>query len=218
MSMLIAAAFILASPMPATPPALPDWGKDPTVNLSAIRYISCDSKDPLKRGWTGSGAMVADGILMTAKHVADGKNCKDIKTGKRASMYVVEDDTDFALMHLDIKGVPMIKYSCDRFVSGMTYQSYGYSGYLQNAPIFRQSNLKAYPGYSGPDFEIRGLGRLPHMRRMYGPMVFGMSGGPVIDTMTGVARGINNAGYTVFGLMTGHSYSTELADTILCKR
>lgn len=218
MSLILAAAFVLASPMPANPPALSDWGKDPTVNLSAIRHISCDNPDPTKRGWTGSGAMIADSILMTAKHVAEGKNCKDTKTGKKASMYYSDETTDFALMHINIKGIPPVKYSCARLVTGNTYQAYGYSRYMQKETIFRQSNMLAYPGYSGPYFQIDGV-TLPYMRKYYGPMVPGMSGGPVIDPLTGVARGINNAGLFLFNMfVTGKSYSTELADTVLCNR
>lgn len=77
--------------------------------------------------------------------------------------------------------------------------------------------MYAYADYSGPDYIVSGK-HFPQMRHLFGPMVFGHSGGPIADTVTGNVIGMNNSGSISFGgLITGHSFSTELADTVLCK-
>lgn len=205
-SAILAASLLLSGP--AERQILPDLGKDPTVNLSAIRWIDCGK-------YMGTGFMVAKDTLATALHIADGK-CVDLATKSPATVYHRDEARDFALMRLKIDVGPYIKYSCNRFKTGNTYSSYGWSSYLQDRTIFRQSKMKALFDYQ--KFSIKGKS-YNYMRHLYGPMVYGHSGGPIIDD-DGYARGMNNVGDTIlFGLfVTGHSYSTELADTILCKR
>lgn len=216
MSLLTAAvAASMVFPLNSLSPVLPDYGATPTINLSAIRLIRCG-------GGAGTGFLIADNTLVTALHVVENRACVDHRSGKPLYVYHVDRDHDLVLAKVELKDFPYIRYDCERFITGNNYSSYGYSGYLQNYNIFRQSNLKAYSDYSGPGFKVntkQGLRDFPKMRHLFGPMVYGHSGGPVIDPVTGMAKGINNAGLTTFlGLMTGHAYSTELADTILCKR
>lgn len=208
MKSLIAATLLLQSPVVHQ---LPDFGATPTVDLSAIRLISCDK-------WTGTGFLIADNIMATAAHVAKGTHCEDQKTHKPAVTYYSDDKTDFALMSVGLKGIPYIKYNCSRFKTGQHYASYGYSSYLQNYMIFRQSDIVAMSDYTDENFNVEGVVH-PHMRHVFGASVPGHSGGPVIDSITGYAIGMNNAGYmNIFGLANGENYSTELADTILCNR
>jgi hypothetical protein len=208
----LAAAAALFGSMPKELPVLPDFGKDPTVNLTAIRWLSCVNTEG--RAYMGTGFFVAKDTLATALHVGRGK-CVDTATGKPALLYYQENGRDFALMKLEVNVGPYIKYSCKRFESGKDYNSYGYSSYLQSRVIFRQSKLQAQADYQR--FDIEGKTYLP-MRHLYGPMVFGHSGGPVVDA-DGYALGMNNVGGTWFGMLnTGHAYSTELADTTLCRR
>lgn len=226
MSTVALAALLAVTPTPAQAPfpisyavekpsdksVLPDFGAAPTVNLSAIRLLTCG-----KSG--GTGFLIGDNILATAYHVVDEGPCIDHKTGKKLFVYYIDKDYDFALAKIDLAGFPTISYDCSRFVTGKRYGSYGYSSYMQDYTLFRQSDMYAFEDYSGSDFKMKGKS-FPKMRHLYGPMVFGHSGGPIIDYTTGRALGINNAGYTVFfGMfMTGHAWSTELADTILCRR
>lgn len=210
-SVLAAVAFFGVSDSP--PAALPDLGAKPTINLSAIREIHCGNS-------RATGFMIADNTLATAYHVTDNGGCVDAKTREPLRVYVSEREHDFVLAQVDLKLPVYIDYDCSRYVTGVRYGSYGYSSYLQTETLFRQSDMQAYPEYSGPGFIVKSIGELPNLRRMYGPMVFGHSGGPVINYTTGKAHGMNNVGLTTFfGMyMTGHAFSTELADTILCRR
>jgi len=206
MKSIIAASLLMSSPQPI----LPDFGAKPTVDLSAIRNIECAG------GVYGTGFLIADNIMATALHIASLKGCYDKGTQTPLVTYHTEPKQDFALMHTSISGIPVLHYDCSRYVTGHNYSSYGYSEYLQYYRIFRQSNMVAYADYTGPGFKVSGH-ELPHMRHLYGPMVYGHSGGPILDTVTGNVVGMNNSGDTMFGLITGHAYSTELADTVLCK-
>lgn len=209
----VLAAVVVFGLDSSPPPALPDLGAKPTVNLSAIREISCgDSR--------ATGFMIADNTLATAYHVTDENKCVDRKTGEPLRVYHEEREHDFVLAQIDLKLPVYIDYDCSRYVTGVRYGSYGYSSYPQTETLFRQSDMQAYPEYSGPGFMVKSIGELPNLRRMYGPMVFGHSGGPVINYTTGKAHGMNNVGLTTFFGMyiTGHAFSTELADTILCRR
>lgn len=206
MSLVVAAALLLSPP----PSILPDYGATPTVNLSAIRFITCGKT-------SGTGFLIGDNIIATAAHVVDGDPCIDDKTKKPLTVYYVEQDTDFALAKVELKGIPYLKYDCTRYVTGQGYESYGYSSYMQEYTIFRQSRMTAMNDYSGPLFWVAGK-QYSKMRHLFGPMVWGHSGGPVVNSSNGNVMGINNAGNHFFGLATGHSWSTELADTKLCKR
>lgn len=209
---LAVAAMVVASPANAPmPPRLHDWGAKPTINLSAIRNIDCGRS-------YATGFMIADNTIATAYHVVNNKQCRDAETGEPLRVYHMEREHDFALARVEIKNMPYLTYDCSRYKTGKAYASYGYSSYLQPRRIFRQSHMIAYAGYSGPGFNVKPIGELPRLRALFGPMVFGHSGGPVADTENGNILGMNNVGLTNgFGLMTGHTYSTELADTILCR-
>lgn len=223
MSTIALAALIAMTPTPAQAPAplaadrpsinavLPDLGARPTVNLSAIRLLVCGKS-------SGTGFMIGDNIIATAYHIVDEDPCIDHKTGKKLFTYHIDKDHDFALAKVELSGFPYLSYDCTRYVTGQRYGSYGYSSYMQDYTIFRQSDMYAYEDYSGEGFIMKGKA-YPKFRHLFGPMVFGHSGGPVINYTTGKAIGMNNAGNTLFGMfMTGHAWSTELADTILCRR
>lgn len=216
-ALLVVTSDPAQAPVPASyavvkPPSdavLPDLGAAPTVNLSAIRLLQCGKT-------SGTGFMIGDNIIATAYHIVDEDPCVDYKTGKKLFTYHVDKDHDFALAKVELSGFPYISYDCSRFVTGKRYGSYGYSSYMQNYTLFRQADMYAFEDYSGDSFIMRGKA-YPKFRHLYGPMVFGHSGGPVIDYTTGKAIGMNNAGNTLFGMfMTGHAWSTELADTVLC--
>lgn len=187
---------------------------DPTMNVSAVREIECDS-------WYGSGFQIADNVIATALHVAKGTGCKDMATGKHLLMYKSDPAHDFALMTGDLpKDKPYVKYSCARYVPGQDYLSYGISGYgwgySHSNRFLRMYAITARDEITDDKFFLYGsLTPSPGMRVFNGKIAPGTSGGPIVDKK-GFAHGVNNAGASFFGIPASPTFSYELADTILC--
>lgn len=210
MSLFLAAAVALSIPSATFDQvANPFIEAPPTVNLSSVRRIVCDNG-------SGSGFLIADGVLATALHVAENPGCKDAETGIRLKTYKTDTAHDLALMtgaKLPTY-MPYVKYSCERFVDGLPYMSYGISsakGWIMEypQPIMRVNTLYATKNYTDKSFEVDGHPS-PGMRIFKDAIEFGMSGGPVVG-IDGVARGLNNAGNSK------RTVIYEFADTILCR-
>lgn len=202
---LIAAGLISLSSPAHTPQMLENL--TPTVNLSAIRQLRCF-------GGTGSGSIIGDGILMTALHVAENGDCKDVQTGVKLTMYYKDVEHDLALMSGDLPKMPPIRIGCGRFQMGGEYSAYGISGFFEGFEMFRQINLTGTGIYS--DLEYADGGGAKHIPYLKGYTVFGMSGGP-IHNRAGYALGNVIAGlHNSFGIPVGKAYSYEFKDTVLC--
>ena len=65
MILKLALAFLLLTSDTTPKQAFNQRDIQPTLNLSAIRSISCD-------GYTGSGFLIGDDILLTAAHISGG--------------------------------------------------------------------------------------------------------------------------------------------------
>jgi hypothetical protein len=178
--------------------------RPPTMNLTAVRHLICDEG-------TGSGFMIGDRILATAKHVAVLHNCKDSVTGIPFVTYKTDDAHDFALMTGAFPRIPYIKYSCKGYTPGSNYSAYGHSSHGQMFYLFRQETVNASDEFTPEDMIVDDV-LMPGMRVLHGFPVPGMSGGPVANPETGEAVGIVNAGNG-----KGAFFSYEIKDTFLCK-
>lgn len=172
------------------------------INDTAVRLVLC--KEGLGTAW-----VIKKDILATAEHVANMTDCKDAETNRPLRNYHMDVKNDFALMTMDTGTVRPIKYSCARFRTLNTYMSYGYGG-----GQYEHNPLLATGIRTDEDFMVGGrdgVTPMPGMRHLYGRIIGGASGGPIVDRH-GVAHGINNVSD---GKNDGYSY--ELRDTILCK-
>ena len=199
--------FLLLAALLATPTGLVDGlsptPRNPTVDISAIRYLDCGT-------WVGSGFIIADGVLVTAMHVAAGTQCTDTETGGKLMVYKTDLKHDLALLTGPSlpTDIPYIKVSCQRFVTGQPYLSYGTTFYDQPRPISRMNVIMAKGYYSTNADTIDGVPS-PGLRVFDNAIAPGMSGGPVID-LEGRAHGLNNAGSNDTTMIY------EFADGILC--
>lgn len=193
---------ILASPFNNGDGTLPP-NANPTMNLSAVRYIECDE-------WTGSGFLIGDKMLLTANHVlASGKNCKDAESGSPLTVYKQDKEHDLVLatgpdLPTDI---PYVKIACEPFKKGEAYSAYGYSGYMQSRPILRENTLIA--DEMGEVTLSDGTVMKP-IRNFVTAQAPGMSGGPITDRW-GYVHGVVNAGNAY------RSFNYQLSDGMMCK-
>lgn len=192
----------------------------PTMDLSAIRYIICDTVDGQE--YSGSGFLIGKGVMATAFHVAEGNwmdmpkvapVCYDVATNTRIVAYKLDPNHDFALMTGPglPTDIPYIKYACNRPIPGKAYTAYGITDYGQQEPILRSNTVIATDKISSivdVDSWVEGIPS-PGMRVYQNPDAPGMSGGPVADGGSVIA--INDAGDD----KTSQNY--DLADTILCQ-
>jgi S1-C subfamily serine protease len=182
---------------------------EPTFNLSAVRLIDCEEG-------SGSGFLIDDDILVTAKHVADLTNCVDVSTKTSLTTYKTGPDQDIAVMTGKLPDMPYFKYDCSRYQKGQMYSAYGISDFFQRDYIFRSVSMKGTGEYT--DVKFRDGSVMTNMPRLWGFAVPGMSGGPIVNINTGNVVGIVNAGMrNLFGIPTGEVFSYELASSFLCK-
>lgn len=160
------------------------------LDLSAVRFIDC-------KDWTGTGFLVADGILVTALHVGNGEDCRDGQTGEPLSLYKKDEANDLAFMTGNLPtNIPYIKMSCEPYKKNEKYFAYGITGYGVSRPILRMNSLTYTGRYTDKDFYIRGMHgeatTSPGMALFDGFVAPGMSGGPVVDSL-GYAHSLVNA-------------------------
>lgn len=186
----------------------------PTTDLSAVRLIYCHNPQVKNMGWEGSGSIVGKDLILTAKHVASGNDCVDEMTGKSLKMVDYDDAHDIAFMSGDLPDVSPIKMSCQPYKKNETYLAYGISNYMNKNYLFRMNKMVA------KDIEDTHLADgtpIKHIRAMYGAIVPGMSGGPIVD-IDGYAHGVVNIGdHDIVGIPTKDSDSYQLADSKFCK-
>jgi hypothetical protein len=212
---LVKGILVMLSVLVAASLALASYGSylpEPTVNLSAIRTISCDE------GY-GTGFMIADNVVATANHVAELTNCVDGATDVPLRRYVIDEAHDFALMGGQLPDMPYIKVSCSGYTTGAPYDLFGYSAFRRPFPIFQYMRLEATDRFTDDDFFV-GPERtpMPGMRYLSGFSVAGLSGSPI--THGGYAVGILNVGFSTnlgYTIMP-KAASYQLKDTILCRK
>lgn len=195
---IIAALLIASAPVNEEP-----------VYYPAVREMLCEEH-------SGSGFIIADGIVATALHVAEGTACKDTVSGELYTTYATDPEHDFALMSGETHGVTPMKYACTGYIAGLHYMSYGITDFGDKESYYRSVPAEAkrivdikVENEDGSIEDFRGIWR------MWGFLLPGMSGGPV--TKAGVAYGINNTGVSdIFGNPMGPMGSYALKDTILC--
>lgn len=208
LSLFAAASVVLAQPV------ADDWSftGQPLTVLSAIRQIDCDEGQ-------GSGWMIADNVMVTARHVATATNCKDNLTGAPLKMYKEDPAKDLALVTGRLPRLgEYIKYSCAGYRPGSEYDVYGWSSFGYPETIFRHHRVVATDQFSTEDEKLRDGTSMPGMRKFKGYTVPGMSGSPYMKD--GVAYGIVNVGYSgkFFGIpvVMPKAESYELKGSFLC--
>jgi len=173
--------------------------------MDGIRQVLCG--DPKTHAlWTGTMVHVAPHTYLTANHVAQFDSvCFDVATHQQLVVSYNDPTNDFAMISAvkELDNV-IFKVSCEPFKTGKDYYSIGYP---DSFPVVIK--VKATPTYTNQYFKVEGKNWY-HMRQMRGPILHGMSGGPMFDKNF-VIHGINNAANNVW------SWSRELADTQLCK-
>jgi hypothetical protein len=198
----IALVFAAYQPVFSEPVILP-----PDVDLSAIRSIRCDD------GSYGTGFVINNGVIATARHVTVDENdkpltCWDRQSGSPLVTYHRDKAHDFALMSGYTGVYYPLKYDCKPYEKGLV-QMYGH-----RPESFRQHNLTSTGSYTNKNFSVGGIGTMPGMRKLEGVALPGLSGGPGIQN--GYVRGIVNVGERDRYGITRLVYSYELKDTVLC--
>jgi hypothetical protein len=214
--MSLLAAFLIATssnssyPAPEYPFAV-IYNPTPTITLSAVRMIDC------KEGY-GSGSLIDDNIIVTAAHVAELTECRDVQSGSPLTMYLKDQPHDFALMTGNLPNIPYMRYSCDGFKPKQKYLVTGFSSYgMLGTMLFRQYEVVASPHLMGTKWKMDGE-EYPDLRIMIGFSVPGTSGGAVLDKETNLQVGILNGGWgNGLGQRVNRTISADLKDTPLCK-
>jgi S1-C subfamily serine protease len=199
---------LIIQPAPLAQAQVPP-NANPTLNLSAVRFIVCDNQ-------VASGFLIGDKMLLTANHVLDGQsNCFDAESGSPLIMYKQDRKHDIALatgpkLPTDI---PYIKISCEPFKKNQPYFAYGVSPYWQSRPILRENTVIAVkPVKDSKIYNEDGSYVVwQNMWKFNGAIAPGMSGGPVVD-MFGYVHAIVNAGDSRTSLLF------QLSDGMMCKR
>lgn len=174
-----------------------------TVNLNHIRKIGCISTTNDR---TSSGTMIyiKPDTFLTANHVVSNFQCFDIETQTPLTTYLIYPDKDIAILTAKAGTKSGIPYNCDGFSPGRTYFAFGYAG----GTTFVMNRVVA--GKIARKVTMQGTD-LYGLREIYGLIIPGMSGGPIVDEF-GVLYGINNI--TMSKGTKG--YSREIKDTALC--
>lgn len=134
---------------------------------------------------------------------------KDVVTGKSLTVYKKDSKHDLAVM-AGSTGESNLTYSCNRPVKGVTYHSYGYSSAFAGGDFYNPLPLEVdITATSHMHKNIPGLNNLYAMREYSGPILPGMSGGPVTGN-DNVVIALNNAGDE------DTTDLFDLADTALC--
>lgn len=201
---MLLAAIALATSTPTD--NIQSFTRPPAMDISAIRRIQCDH-------WSGSGFLIADGIMVTADHVMNGATgCVDQASGSKLLTYKTDKAHDLALvtgpgLPTDI---PYVRISCSRFVTGEKYLAYGITSFAQPRSIVRNNVLTATADYTPKGYTFSDGMKVEGARYFIGYAAPGMSGGPVAD-INGYAHGLVTGGSAYF------SVYYEFADGILCK-
>jgi hypothetical protein len=150
----------------------------------------------------GTGFYVRTNALASAHHVTQGDNCAtDIEP---VAVKFGSEKLDYSTSYVATADPDPMEIDCGGFVEGRQYIAVGYAhgAMLQRAVVVSHS-ASVLPGLNWEDFTT-----------MVGTERFipGMSGGPVIDAVSGKAVGLVK-GYNTF---PGVSYARALADTPLC--
>ncbi len=177
------------------------------LNFGLIRKIMCaDTKSD--DSFVGTGFIIQRGMMVTAAHVLDGQ-CIDTRTGSLLTVVTKDHVNDVAVLSFNDGSSPQthyFPYSCEGFKKHQHYSALGYpfGGDLIMTKLV-DADDKLGPADKLSNDPADG------MEVLYGDIIEGMSGGPVIDD-NGVAVGINSG--------TNHEgigFSRALKDAGLCQ-
>jgi hypothetical protein len=166
-----------------------------------VRKIQCGK-------YVGTAWHIRKGIWMTAGHVTQDKKDKYVCSIENhiGDIIYFDEKEDTALVYIPDITASDAHITCKPFVNYREYRSIGFA----TGRALISTDITALPFYK--DFDMKDVD-LPHMRLMYGLIIPGMSGGPIVDRY-GVVFGINTLSVIKDN---SRSASRELRDTILCR-
>lgn len=181
---VFAAALLAASPSNA--PIV-----DP-VELGPVPLVICHDGDQYV---SGSAFRVGAGLFLSVNHVTSNKNCEI----EGQPIRVLYHSGDFSML-ADNRPGKFLKVDCGGFIEGHEYVAVGHArgaDKLTVVPLIATGQM--VDGYAV----------------LVGILEFqpGMSGGPVLDSETGMIVGTINAA----NWEEGTSFSVALKDTIVCQ-
>jgi hypothetical protein len=191
--LIVAATLLVSCPaVPQTNPPEPS-SFDAGIKQPAIVQVICRTHGGYS---AGTAFRIGKGIMLSVKHVTNAGNCSI--GGKPLKMLYTSPTLDFSMI-AGGEG-PFLKVDCGGFIRGRHYISYGYA---RGLPFLTSVELVATGHKAGQFSILEGVFTL----------IPGMSGGALVDKITGAVVGTNN----VFIEPDGLSGSVALADTPICK-
>jgi hypothetical protein len=194
--MIAKAWLLLAAPivMSAAPPI--DFAPVPMfTHVRQAKQLFCGRT-------RGTGFYVMANVLASAHHVTQGDNCAT--DTELVAVKFASEKLDYSQSYAATADPDPMEIDCEGFVEGRQYIAVGYAhgAMLQRAVVVSHA-ANVLPGLEWEDYTT-----------MVGTERFipGMSGGPVIDALSGKAVGLVK-GYNNF---PGISYARALKDTPLC--
>ena len=182
-------------------PPLIDAPSGTMVNFKTIRRIMCSS-------YTGTGVVIGEGTMITAAHVIQPTDiCVDQESGQIGVVVYKDFSADVATVKFSKKLFSeKMEISCKGFKKGGRYFAIGYE-HGESLVI----NRMVGSGVTEQVLTVEG-GNYPQMSMLFGRIIPGMSGGPIVDDK-GRMVGMNNA---TDSQMRG--WSRSMRDTKYCAK
>lgn len=179
------------------------------VNFELVRHITCVDEQNNKS--SGTGFMVGPTKMITAAHVVTDDVCWDTRSETPLTLKEYDDANDYAVMEADMGFHPQAQFmrvSCDGLKPKKIYDSIGFARGIALIMTHQKASKK-----KSPEGFVLSNGRdAVGLRLVFGDIIPGMSGGPIIDK-DGVVVAINSA---TDG--RGIGLVRELKDTSICPK
>jgi hypothetical protein len=192
-----ALALALSSPVETqtTPPTF--------VANPYIKMIRCTLvEDGEAHAVSGSGFKLKDGRWVSVNHVTTNDNCT--VDGQPITVTYADPNGDISIFSVDLGLRGGLEIDCGGYRDHLWYHGQGFADGL---PIVRSVPVMDYEQLREMAID-RGWGVLAYNR-----FIPGMSGGPVLDSISGKVVGTVNAFSPFFPI----SFSRELKETVLCQ-